>query len=78
MLTQFPPKIVYLHDATSIVPILFLTDSPPGVPFPWHRGEVLGYFVLAGHGVGFGSSTSDVNAFQSAMSGQSNAACPIQ
>jgi hypothetical protein len=78
MLTQFPPRVVYLHDASSIVPILFLTDSPPGVPVPWHRGEVLGYFLLAGHGVGFGSSQSDINEFQNFMAGQSNASCPIQ
>lgn len=79
MLTQFPPRIVYLHDASSIVPILFLTDSPPGVPVPWHRGEVLGYFVLAGHGVGFNANTpGDVSEFETDMSGQSNTACPIQ
>ncbi|HEY6253787.1 MAG TPA: hypothetical protein VI685_27845 [Candidatus Angelobacter sp.] len=79
MLTQFPPRVVYLHDAASIVPILFLTDGPPGPNGPlWHRGEVLGYFLLAGHGVGFGSSPSDVNQFQGIMTGQSDAACPIQ
>lgn len=79
-LTQFPPRVVYLHDASSIVPILFLADTPAGVtvPVPWHRGEVLGYFLLAGHGVGYGSSTSDVNEFQGIMQQQSNASCPIQ
>lgn len=79
MLYQFPPKVVYLHDATSIVPILFLADGPPGPSGPmWHRGEVLGYFLLAGHGVGFGSSPSDVTAFQTFMGSQSDAACPIK
>lgn len=79
MLTQFPPRVVYLHDATSIVPILFLADGPPGPNGPlWYRGDVLGYFLLAGHGVGFGSSQSDVSQFQSFMGSQSNAACPIQ
>ncbi|HEY6348095.1 MAG TPA: hypothetical protein VI636_01675 [Candidatus Angelobacter sp.] len=79
MLTQFPPRVVYLHDASSIVPILFLVDGPPGPNGPmWHRGDVLGYFLLAGHGVGFGSSQSDVTQFQNFMSTQSNAACPIK
>jgi len=73
MLDKFPPRIVYLHDATSIVPILFLADGPF-----WKRGEVLGYFLLAGHGVGFGSSQADVNEFQNFMTNQINATCPIQ
>ena len=79
MLDKFPPRIVYLHDASSIVPILFLTDGPVGPKGPmWIRGEVLGYFLLAGHGVGFGSSQNDVNEFQTIMSNQTNATCPIQ
>jgi len=79
MLDKFPPRIVYLHDASSIVPILFLTDGPVGPNGPmWKRGEVLGYFLLAGHGVGFGSSQNDVNEFQTIMSSQTNAICPIQ
>ena len=71
MLDKFPPRVVYVHDASSIVPILFLADGPM-----WKRGEVLGYFVLAGHGVGF--AQSDQAEFESFMATQSNAACPIQ
>jgi len=74
MLDKFPPKVVYVHDASSIVPILFLADGPM-----WKRGEVLGYFVLAGHGVGFNQATpGDQDAFESFMKTQTNAACPIQ
>ncbi|HEV2990530.1 MAG TPA: hypothetical protein VG759_18990 [Candidatus Angelobacter sp.] len=79
MIFNFPPRIVYLHDASSIVPILFLYDGPPGpngVPL-WSRGEVLGYFLLAGHGVNFGSSSSDVQQFNSIMQQQTGASCPI-
>lgn len=66
--TSFPPKVVYLHDSTSIVPILFLADNPGF----WHRDDILGYFLLVGHGVG--SNQDDFNTF---MGKQSNATCPI-
>jgi len=75
-LTSFPPKLVYLHDATSIVPILFIKDDT-AVPARWHRNDILGYFLLVGHGVGFGNGQADMNQFSSFMSGQSNASCPI-
>lgn len=65
-LTQFPPRIVYLHDTSSVVPILFLTANPP----LWNADDILGYFVLAGHGIGFTNSTSDVNEFNSFMNSQ--------
>lgn len=66
--TSFPPQVVYLHDSTSIVPILFLTDNPGY----WHRDDILGYFLLVGHGVG--TNQNDFNTF---MGNQSNATCPI-
>lgn len=72
--TQFPPKVVYLHDSSSIVPILFLRDDTANPP-RWHKDDILGYFVLVGHGVGFG--TGDLNQFNTFMQGQSNATCPI-
>jgi hypothetical protein len=65
---SFPPTVVYLHDASSIVPILFLNDKPGF----WQKDDILGYFLLVGHGVGV--SPSDFNTF---MTGQSNASCPI-
>ena len=70
---HFPPRVVYLHDASSIVPILFLYDNGS----VWNKDDVLGYFVLAGHGVGYGNSQSDMDAFNSIMNSQSNASCPI-
>lgn len=66
--TSFPPTVVYLHDASSIVPVLFLNDNPGF----WHKDDILGYFLLVGHGVGV--TSSDFNTF---MTGQSNATCPI-
>ncbi len=65
-LTALPPKVVYLHDTSSVVPILFLNANPG----KWNAGDVLGYFVLAGHGIGFTNSQSDVNAFNSFMNSQ--------
>jgi hypothetical protein len=49
-----------------LVPILFLTANPG----KWNAGDILGYFVLAGHGVGFTNSQSDVNEFNTFMSQQ--------
>jgi hypothetical protein len=65
---SFPPTVVYLHDASSIVPILFFTDRPGF----WHRDDILGYFLLVGHGVGVTQSD-----FNNVMTGQPNATCPI-
>lgn len=65
-LTALPPRVVYLHDTSSVVPILFLRANPPN----WNANDVLGYFVLAGHGVGFTNSQSDVNEFNTFMNSQ--------
>jgi hypothetical protein len=70
---RFPPRVVYLHDASSIVPILFVFANPP----VWLRDDILGYFLLAGHGVGFGNSPADQQEFNNFMNGQSNIQCPI-
>jgi hypothetical protein len=80
MLDKFPPKLVYIHDSSSVVPILFLTNGPiqPNGSPAWIRGEVLGYFLLAGHGIGFDQNNSnDVTEFANQMQNQSNAKCPI-
>jgi hypothetical protein len=61
-----PPKVVYLHDQSSAVPILFLNANPG----KWNANDILGYFLLAGHGIGFTNSQSDVNAFNSYMNQQ--------
>jgi hypothetical protein len=65
-LTALPPRVVYLHDSSTVVPILFLNDNAP----LWNKDDVLGYFVLAGHGIGFTNSQSDVNEFNTFMSSQ--------
>jgi hypothetical protein len=71
MLTSFPPNVVYLHDSSSIVPILFLYDNPGF----WHKDDILGYFVLVGHGIGFGAG--DTDNFNGIMGSQTMATCPI-
>jgi hypothetical protein len=61
-----PPRVVYLHDTSNVVPILFLRANPG----KWNANDILGYFVLAGHGIGFTNSQSDVNEFNTFMSQQ--------
>jgi hypothetical protein len=58
--------VVYLHDTSTVVPILFLNANPP----KWNANDILGYFVLAGHGIGFTNSQSDVNEFNTFMNSQ--------
>ncbi len=69
-ITSFPPKVVYLHDASTVVPILFLNANPPF----WNKDDILGYFLLAGHGVGM--AQGDTSTFNSFMSSQPDATCP--
>lgn len=73
--TSFPPKVVYLHDSTSIVPIVFLTADTAFNPPRWQKDDILGYFLLVGHGVGYGAN--DLADFNTTMQGQPNASCPI-
>jgi hypothetical protein len=65
-LTTLPPRVVYLHDTSTVVPILFLNANPP----LWNKDDLLGYFVLAGHGIGFTNSQADVNEFNKFMNSQ--------
>ena len=71
-LTAFPPRVVYLHDASNAVPILFLNANPP----LWNADDILGYFILAGHGIGFTNSQSDIDEFNSFMDCQSVSTSP--
>lgn len=68
----FPPKIVYLHDSSTAVPILFKNANPP----KWNADDILGYFVLAGHGIGYTNSQSDINAFNNYMNCQTVGTAP--
>ena len=70
---KFPPRVVYLHDASSIVQVVFVSDKPP----LWFAGDVLGYFLLAGHGVGFSNSSTDMQEFTDYMNQQSDIQCPL-
>ena len=72
-LDKFPPKIIYLHDASTIVQVVFVNDNPP----KWLAGDVLGLFLLAGHGVGFTNSQSDTMFFEKFMQGQPDITCPL-
>ncbi len=72
-LDHFPPRVVYLHDASNIVQIVFIRDNPP----LWYAGDVLGLFLLAGHGVGYTNSSSDMQEFNTYMGQQPDIQCPI-
>jgi hypothetical protein len=72
-LDRFPPRVVYLHDASTIVQIVFVKDNPP----LWLAGDILGLFLLAGHGVGFTNSSADVQEFNNFMQSQPDAQCPL-
>jgi hypothetical protein len=45
--TSLPPTAVYIHGVTLAVPLKFKYANPPY----WAADEVIGYLVLAGHGV---------------------------
>lgn len=68
-LTAFPPRVIYLHDQSSSVPVVFV----PGGPF---AGQTLGYLVLAGHGAGFTCAQSDQDEFNNFMASQPVSNCP--
>lgn len=67
-LTSFPPKVIYLHDQSSSVPVVFVGGL-------W-AGQTFGYLVLAGHGAGFSCSQSDLDDFNSFMGSQPVSTCP--
>lgn len=67
-LASFPPKVIYLHDQSSSVPVVFVGGL-------W-AGQTFGYLVLAGHGAGFSCSQSDLDEFNSFMGSQQPSTCP--
>jgi hypothetical protein len=70
-LADFPPRVVYIHGNSDAVPVVF-RDANPG---QWTAGEKFGDLVLAGHGLNFDSSASDVREFDSIMALQTEMPC---
>jgi hypothetical protein len=61
--TKLPPDAVYVHGLTeTAVPLYFLTNNAPH----WNKGDLLGYIMLAGHGVFActNASSQDTNCCQ--------------
>lgn len=54
---SLPPHVVYVHKASTAIPMDFSNDNPPF----WNQGDRVGYLTLAGHGMGYGKE--DKNAF---------------
>jgi len=46
-LQGFPPNVIYLHDTSTAVPV-YISDQTPGKQ---GEGELVGYLLLAGHGI---------------------------
>ena len=57
----FPPEVVYIHGSTPAVPVYF---KLPDLGGKWVPGQLFGWLILAGHGVG----VSDED-FAAAMAG---------
>ncbi|HWR83528.1 MAG TPA: hypothetical protein VN285_09510 [Candidatus Deferrimicrobium sp.] len=51
-LDSLPPTVVYIHDNSTAVPVSF-ANSNPGY---WNAGDLLGYLVLAGHGISYNAN----------------------
>lgn len=49
-LLSLPPRVVYIHKNSTAVPVRFINSNATSTP-PWVAGEVLGFLVLAGHGI---------------------------
>ncbi len=62
-LTSLPPVVVYMHDTTTTVPIVFAADNGK----VWKRDEPLGCLVLAGHGVGVQNTPAQREQFERHM-----------
>lgn len=61
--TEFPPKVVYIHGNSTAVPVCF-TTSNPGF---WNAGDVFGILTLAGHGINHRKGTTDEQEFEHTM-----------
>ncbi|MEZ4770904.1 MAG: hypothetical protein R2844_21115 [Caldilineales bacterium] len=63
-LPDFPPRVVYIHGQTPVVPVLFLQDDPGGA---WLAGDLFGWLSLAGHGMNYTNTQPDVDEFYDIM-----------
>jgi hypothetical protein len=75
-LTSLPPKVVYLHELSTPVPILFSAAGPH-----WRNNQALGCFIFAGHQVGVEHPESEREGFEGKMHGHEHhgpggPACP--
>ena len=65
-LTSFPPRLVYIHENSTAVPMYFNNDcvihDPSSGDIPVARGTLFGQLTLAGHGVKF--SSTEIESFQ--------------
>lgn len=68
-LTAFPPRVIYIHDQSSSVPVVFAAGGP-------FAGQTLGYLVLAGHAANFTCSQADQDEFNNFMASQPVGTCP--
>ena len=59
----FPPRVVYIHENSSAVPVYFKSSHPP----LWNAGDFFGWLVLAGHGASFTNNEADVAEFETFM-----------
>jgi len=61
----FPPSVVYLHENSTAVPVYFVNANPP----VWSAGDLLGFLVLSGHGVGDGITPPTIAQLNAALAG---------
>ncbi|MCY2965433.1 MAG: PEP-CTERM sorting domain-containing protein [Planctomycetota bacterium] len=61
-ITEFPPKLLYIHNATTSQDVRFLADDPTGNG-AWHAGDVFGKLIVAGHGISFKNTQGDIEIF---------------
>lgn len=59
-LTAFPPKVVYIHDNSTAVPVVFNTAVPA---IGANAGDTFGVLLLAGHGINYTPTQGDESNF---------------
>jgi hypothetical protein len=61
---SLPPKVIYVHGMSSVVPLLFDANGPGN---SWLAGDTLGTVVLTGHGASYMNSAQDMASFTQSM-----------